>query len=283
MREDLAASVPLVVSALSLGTSVTFPDRVAAAATAGFAGIGLRAEDYWAAREEGLDDHALRGILDTHQVAVREVELLHDWASGAPTPAHDARPADRRPGEKEEIIFHIARVFGVSHVNAGLIREVPGVDLPAALAALCERAGDLDVAVEPLAFGPLPTIAHAWRAAHDSGAPNVGVLVDLWHWRRSATTPDDLATVPADRVLAVQLADVAGTPHTDLRAEALHHRLPPGLGHGDVPALLRLLREHGVTPRVVSVEVMNDELIAQGPRTCAQVLAACARDVLVAA
>ncbi len=282
MREGLTAAVPLVASALSLGTGVTFPGRVAAAAAAGFAGIGLRAEDYWAARDEGLDDQALRGILDRHQVAVREVELLHDWASDTPAPARDARPVACRPGEKEETIFHIARVFGVSHVNAGLIREAPGVDLPTALAALCERAGDLEVAVEPLAFGPLPTIAQAWQAARDSGAPNAGVLVDLWHWRRSATTPDDLATVPAERVLAVQLADVAGTPHTDLRAEALHHRLPPGHGHGDVPALLGLLREHGVRPRVVSVEVMNDALIGQGPRTCAQVLAASARDVLVA-
>jgi sugar phosphate isomerase/epimerase len=45
----------LVISALTLGRDVTFEQRVRVAAEAGFVGIGVRAEDYLAARDAGLD------------------------------------------------------------------------------------------------------------------------------------------------------------------------------------------------------------------------------------
>ena len=77
----LDAGQPLVISSYSLGTEVSFERRVAIAAGAGFAGIGLRAENYWAAREAGLDDQGMRAILDRHQVAVQEVEYLTDWGT----------------------------------------------------------------------------------------------------------------------------------------------------------------------------------------------------------
>ena len=38
----MSGSLPLVVSSYTLGTEVSFPDRVRAAARAGFTGIGLR-------------------------------------------------------------------------------------------------------------------------------------------------------------------------------------------------------------------------------------------------
>jgi hypothetical protein len=41
----MADAAPLVVSSYTLGTEVSFGDRVRAAATAGFDGIGLRAEN----------------------------------------------------------------------------------------------------------------------------------------------------------------------------------------------------------------------------------------------
>ena len=55
-------------------------------------------------------------------------------------------------------------------------------------------------------------------------------------------TPADLDPVPADRIVAVQLCDVAEHPMEPLRAESLGHRLPPGQGWGDAVGLVRALR-----------------------------------------
>ena len=74
----LDADQPLVLSAYSIGTQVSFEERVSIAAETGFAGIGLRAEDYWAARETGLDDAEMKEILDRHEIDLREVEYLTD-------------------------------------------------------------------------------------------------------------------------------------------------------------------------------------------------------------
>src|SRR5690349_21482378 len=97
----LAHGQPLVLSSYSIGTEVPFERRVAAAAAAGFAGIGLRPEDYWGARATGLDDQEMKEILDRHHVTVEEVEYLTDWAE----------PNSQAGRRKEESIFHIAETF----------------------------------------------------------------------------------------------------------------------------------------------------------------------------
>jgi sugar phosphate isomerase/epimerase len=53
---------------------------------------------------------------------------------------------------------------------------------------------------------------------------------------------------------------VQAEPMTPLRMESLHHRLPPGRGYGDVPGMLRALAAHGVGARLISVEIISDEL-----------------------
>jgi sugar phosphate isomerase/epimerase len=107
----LDADQPLVISSLSLGAEVPFAERVALAAEAGFAGIGLSAKNYWDALASGLTDSDMSEILDRHGVQVQEVEYLFEWAT---------RVEGEVPQAMEATIFHVARTFGVGHVNAGL-------------------------------------------------------------------------------------------------------------------------------------------------------------------
>jgi hypothetical protein len=58
---DRDLRLPLVVSSYPLGNELSFPDRIRAAAAAGFDGIGLRAENYWDAERSGLDGAAMAG------------------------------------------------------------------------------------------------------------------------------------------------------------------------------------------------------------------------------
>jgi sugar phosphate isomerase/epimerase len=265
---------PLVLSSYTLGTEIGFADRVRAAAAAGVDGIGLRAENYWAARESGIDDAAMTDLAERHGVAILEVEYITGW--GTPG-ARDARQQD-----KERTVLHMGRTFGVRHVNTGLLEKLPLDIVTEAFAALCDRAGDLVVALEFMPYSGVPGLPTAWRVLEGAGRPNSALIVDVWHWVRAGTTAADLEAVPADRICSVQLCDVREQPMHPLRAESLGHRLPPGKGFGDVAGVVRLLRERGVRPWVVTVEVISDELVARGIDTAAKVAADAAREVLVA-
>jgi sugar phosphate isomerase/epimerase len=265
----------LTVAGHTLG-SADFPVRVRAAAAAGFTGVGLRAENYLAARAQGLSDADLLAILAAHGVAVTEVEFVEGWGTA------EDRAAAERELEQERVVFHMARLFGVPHVNAGLLRHLPAERITEALAGLCERAGGLRIALEFLPYSGIPTLGTAARAVRECGHPAAALLVDAWHWARSGATAADLAAVPIDRIVAVQLCDVLPEPLPEPRTEALHHRLPPGQGAGDVRGMLTALRAAGARPDVLSVEIASDALREAGPRHAAAVAMASALEVLAA-
>ncbi|HEY7816236.1 MAG TPA: sugar phosphate isomerase/epimerase [Nakamurella sp.] len=271
-----SAAPPLVISCYTLGTEVSYPERVRAAAAAGFDGIGLRAENYWDALEAGLDGAAMAEIASAAGVPVLEVEYLTGWGS----------PADRTDEQrrKERTVVEMARTFGVRHMNAGLLEHLTVGQITEAFAGLCDRVGeDLTVALEFMPYSGVPDLATAWQVLRDAGRPNGALIVDVWHWARAGMTAADLAPVPAEKVLSVQLCDVLATPMDPLRAESLGHRLPPGQGHGDAVGLVRALHDHGVAPAVVAVEVISDALVARGVEQAAFTVYTAAVDVLRAA
>jgi len=267
---------PLVISSYTLGTTVSFAERVRAAAGAGFDGIGLRAENYWDATAAGLDDAGMAEIAARHGVRILEVEYLTAWGT-----APDRNQAQQ---DKEQTVFHLARAFGVGHVNAGLLEHLPVEAITEAFAALCDRAGaDLIVALEFMPYSGVPDLATAWRILSGAGRANSALIVDVWHWARAGMRPSDLDPVPADRIVALQLCDVLEHPMNPPRAESLGHRLPPGHGFGDAVGVVRALRDKRVRPRIVAVEVISADLVSQGVDVAAHTVAGAAREVLRAA
>ena len=71
---------PITVSSWTLGDQCKFEERVIAAKEAGYEGIGLRAETYVDALNEGLHDEDILAILDKHGIKVTEVEYIVQWA-----------------------------------------------------------------------------------------------------------------------------------------------------------------------------------------------------------
>jgi sugar phosphate isomerase/epimerase len=263
----------LVVSSYTLGTQVPFRERIAAAAAAGFEGIGLRAENYWDAEATGLDGRAMAELAQEAGVPVLEVEYITGWGAGAD------RDADQQ--RKEQTVFSMARTFGVSQVNCGLIEKLPVETIVEAFAQLCDRAGDdLTIALEFMPYSGVPELATAGRVLREANRPNGSLIVDVWHWARAGMTPADLDLVPAEQIVSVQLCDVRRTPMEPMRAESLGFRLPPGDGYGDAVGLVRALQARNVHPRLVAVEVISDELVAQGVTYAARVVATAAREVL---
>jgi sugar phosphate isomerase/epimerase len=273
---DRSLQLPLVVSSYTLGTEVPFRDRVEAAAAAGFDGIGLRAENFWDAASAGLDGVAMSEIARDAGVQILEVEYITAWGTAA-----DRDDAQRR---KEETVFTMARAFGVGHLNTGIIEKLPIETIVEAFAELCDRAGDdLTIALEFMPYSGVPDLATAWRVLQEANRRNSALIVDVWHWARAGMMAADLDSVPADRIVSVQLCDVLRTPMEPMRTESLGYRLPPGEGYGDAVGLVRALQASGVRPQLVAVEVISDELVARGVGHAANTVATAARKVLAGA
>ncbi|NLU71019.1 sugar phosphate isomerase/epimerase [Streptomyces sp. HNM0574] len=248
-----------------------FAARAGAAASAGFDGIGLRIGDYREARRQGWSDRDMQDLLERHGLRVTEVELLRSWWT---------RPTAESVAEEDDA-FRIARLFGAERVNAGLPDGTAETDLVREYARLCARAerDGLLVPLEFMPYGAVTSLAQANRIVEEAGSPNGGLLVDTWHCHRTGVRPADLAALPPERVLSVQICDAPAAPHQDLRHEARHLRLLPGRGAADISGLLRAL---GGCPRVtgVSVEVMSDALDALPPHTTAALARSAAQGVL---
>jgi sugar phosphate isomerase/epimerase len=90
---DPAASQTLVASFFTLSGSgfaepprTGFVERCHAAAEAGFAGIGLHADDLPRTVASGLDADGMRAVLAETGLRVVEIEFLGGWALDGPIP-----------------------------------------------------------------------------------------------------------------------------------------------------------------------------------------------------
>lgn len=259
---------PITISSYTLGTEVSFRDRVRCAAEAGFEGIGLRAENYLDSKKAGVTDQEMLAILDQYNMKVTEVEYITAWGNAV------------KQEEKEQAIYHMAHMFNVKHINCGLLEKFPEEEVIVALGELCDRAGDLEIGVEFMPYSGVPDLATAWRVVKACKRSNAMLICDTWHWARANHTPDMIKDIPADRIVSIQLCDVLKTPYENPRDESLHDRLAPGEGYGNTVEFTRMLKEHGVKPRVISVETISDSLVAKGVPVAAKTVYKALRRVL---
>lgn len=92
----------------------------------------------------------------------------------------------------------------------------------------------------------------------DAAGPNVGVLVDIFHCHCSGTPWEQVAEIPAKRIVTAHLNDAPAVP---LAAVEDGKRVLPGKGVLDIPGFLAALRKTGYDGPM-SVEVFSDELKA---------------------
>ncbi|MGO8873467.1 MAG: sugar phosphate isomerase/epimerase family protein [Acidimicrobiales bacterium] len=274
----------LVLCSGTLPRGVPFADRLAAAVGAGFTTVSLWGRDYQAARNEGLGDADLRAMLDDHGLRVAELDPAWWWLPGASKADVDLRYDTEevfRFGERD--LFAIADAVGARSLNA--VDVFGGTwDLDAAaeaFAALCARASDhgLLVHIEWLPWSKIPDLATALAIVTMAGAPNGGLCVDAWHVTRAGTSLADLAAVPGDLILGVQLNDGSAMAEADLIDATLHHRALPGHGEFDLQGLVRTLVATGTTAPA-GVEVFSDALHTLPPAQAAQLAADATRSVL---
>ena len=255
----MSKQYPITISSWTLGDTCTFEERVRAAKNACFEGIGLRAETYVDALNEGLSDCDLLAILKKYEMQVTEVEYIVQWAE-------EHRSYEQK--YKEQLCFHMCALFGVRQINCGLMENYPVEYTSQKLRDLCHRAQPYIIGVEPMPYSGLPDVKKAWAVVKGSGCENAKLILDSWHWIRAGQSydPSVLADVPAEKIVSVQINDVQSHPYAKsiLRDESMHDRMMPGTGFGDTAGFVRMLREKGVKPAVMGVEVISDEILSAG-------------------
>lgn len=255
----MSKEFPITVSSWTLGDQCKFEERVKAAKEAGYDGIGLRAETYVDALNEGLHDEDILAILEKYGMKVTEVEYIVQWAE-------DARSYEQK--YKEQMCFHMCELFNVGHINCGLMEDYSVEHTAQKLKELCQRAGKLVIGVEPMPYSGIPNMEKGWAVVKGSGCDNAKLIMDTWHWVR-ANQPIDLDVIkdiPADKIVSIQINDVWDRPYAKsiLRDESMHDRLAPGTGIGCTADFVKMVREKGIEPKAIGVEVISDAILAKG-------------------
>ncbi len=93
------------------------------------------------------------------------------------------------------------------------------------------------------------------------GLPNVGLLVDSFHWHTAGHTAEELAAVPVSKVVHVHINDAPDKP---LDEQIDMERLLPGDGVIDLGGFLGALRGMGY-PGYLSTETFGAELTGLPP------------------
>lgn len=248
---------PITISSWTLGETCLFEDRVKAAKAAGYEGIGLRAETYVDALNEGLTDQDILDILTKYDIAVTEVEYIVQWAE-------EKRSYEQK--YKEQMCFHMCRLFNVGHINCGLMENYSIEYTAQKLKELCGRAGDLIIGVEPMPYSGLPDFDKAYAVVEASGCENAMLILDTWHWVRADQPYRKLTAQQAAKVISIQINDAYERPYASaiLRDESMHDRLAPGTGAMDTAGFVKMIKDAGIAPKVIGVEVISDAILAQG-------------------
>jgi sugar phosphate isomerase/epimerase len=256
-RDDLIASAYTLSGAPVFAPArFSFAERVAAAAKAGFAGIGVAIEDYAACRERGMSDAEMRRILDDHGIRAAELEFLQNWWCDG--------ERGRRAQAQEELFYTAADALGARHINVGCV-DARGA-LPASenvaerFAALCDRAArhGLLVAFEFLPWSDVPDAAAADRLVGLADRENGGILIDSWHYFRGAADPAQVRAIPANRFFVIQFDDADAVQAGSYLEDTTRRRRLPGEGAFDLAGFIQMLDAMGVNAPV-SVEILSDE------------------------
>jgi 4-hydroxyphenylpyruvate dioxygenase len=139
------------------------------------------------------------------------------------------------------------------------------------LRTLAERAArrGLRVAYEALAWGRhVRRWSQAWQVVQDADHPALGLVLDSFHTLALKDDFAGIATLPAEKLFFVQLAD-APLMTTDLLSWSRHFRNFPGQGDLDVVDFLRAVLASGYRGPL-SLEIFNDEFRAAPARLTAR-------------
>lgn len=237
-------------------------ERLAAARVGGFTHMSVFPIDWRGWTASGLAPAEIRRRFRDAGVRVLAIDPFVQWTPGFALP-------EGYPPEylgfidfSEEAVLRIAEELEAEGVNCveGLGQPHERAALVDALGGLADRAATrgLRVTLEFMPISSIPDLHAGWDIVSAVARPNVGLCFDTWHYFRSDPAPELLATIPADRVFEVQLADATrALQGRDLTDDLLRFRRLPGEGELDIAGVAASLKAMGAW-RSVGLEIFAD-------------------------
>jgi len=232
---DAASDRPDLRSPLNLR------ERIEAASAAGFTGFGLLSADLPAAEKEyGLS--GIRAMLDDNGMVDLELEGIPYWWDDGP----QREESDRIRHD----LLRAAEVLGARHIKV----TPDGDDAPwdrehwaAKFAELATQAQNVGtrLGIEFFPWSNIKTLHDGLQLVEDAGHADAGVVIDAWHIERALTPVAELASVPLDRIIGVELNDADSQVIGTLYEDTVHRRRYCGDGVFDLTGMIKALRKAG--------------------------------------
>ncbi|WP_307106526.1 sugar phosphate isomerase/epimerase family protein [Arthrobacter globiformis] len=230
-------------------------DRVTALSEAGWKGIGLLYADVAAYLQNSNSLTSLGALLKDNGIERLELEFVTDWwAEGERRRASD---------EVKRMLFEAAAELDVPHIKVLPNFSGDGVnkaEFYRSFAALADEAASFGtkIAIENLPFAThMQTLRETLDLVQAVDHPAAGLVLDIWHLRRTGTTDDAISTIRADKIFIVELDDAAKQPTGRLYDDTMDRRLLPGDGHLDVPGFINAIETAGYEG-YWGVEIISD-------------------------
>ncbi len=231
-----------------------FRDRVEAAARAGFKGFGIWHSDL----DHVLEQRTLqemKQILDDNGIKHVELEFLTDWFL-------DGERKKKSDIQKQKLL-KAAEVLGAHHVKVGdfFQEQVSMPRLIEAFRALCDEAAEhgTPVGFELMPFAMIRTLKETLEMVEGAGAKNGGICFDLWHMAKLGIPYAEIARVPSQYFVSVELNDGTFTAPWTLHEDTINHRRLCGEGEFDVRGFIDCVRKVGYTGPW-GIEVLSEDL-----------------------
>jgi 4-hydroxyphenylpyruvate dioxygenase len=242
----------------------TLPEKLEAAAAAGFAGVEIFEADLVGATLRPAQVRALLGDLGL------TCDLYQPFRDFEGMPGHLRARAFDRAERKFDLMGELStdRILVCSNCQPHALGERQRIiDDFAELGERAKRRG-ITVGYEALAWGRhVYDHRDAWEIVKAVDHPNIGIILDSFHSLSRRIPSSSIAQIPGDKIAYVQLAD-APLLDMDLLYWSRHFRNLPGQGGLDVAGFVAEILRTGYTGPL-SLEIFNDRFRSSSPRLVA--------------
>lgn len=238
-----------------------FPDKLRASRLGGFGELSLMPLEVEQILASGLTFHDMKAMAADEGVRITRLDPLNTWTR-VWLPDNMDEAYVRTVDTTADAMFRLSDGLGCTHISLNAtfpLNAMPLDEITEHYATICRRAHDHGVICD-LEFIPLwgvPTLELAWSIVTGAGAPNGGLVFDVWHFVRSGSEMDLLRQIPGHNVHCLQLNDgPLRLPHGVSIKDDCYNRLFPGEGEFPNAEIVRILGASGglnqVGPEVFS-------------------------------
>ena len=250
-----------------------FAAKLAAAAAGGFDTLTVPTRVYKAAIEDGLKDRDLLALASDAGVELDFLDGMSGWTRIRYPPTVDAW-VQAALDFSAEYCLQMCNALGLRHVVAIAGFEPDALSLSElvdSFGAFCNLAAKSGIWVdlEPMPMLGIPTLQMAWDIVSRADCPNSGIMFDTWHFMRGSPNMSLLRSIPAERIVNIQVVDAMREPRgASLWEDALRYRMFPGEGELPLVPMLEILQAKGAV-RSYGPEIFSDEIDAMAPAVAA--------------